>query len=158
MNDPGSTNDPAELKRRLLQDATALERLRQHVAEERGGERLWLERAELARSRGRADLAEQATARAAEHRERAGYLEADLIEQQQRVEELRQRLRVAGVQPTVDTAQLLASLDVDPTEARLSELERQAQVDRDLADLKGTIGASSVEPPAEHATGGRRPE
>ena len=159
MNEPGATSDPAELKRRLLLEATAYQRLRQHVADARRQEQHWLERVELARSRGRNDLAEQASAKALEHRERAGFLEADLIEQQTRVEELRQSLRTAGPGPAMDATQLLASLDVDLPEAQLAELERQAQVDRDLAELKAKIGGSSEEPPAEDApTDDRRTE
>ena len=151
MNEFGPTSDPEDLKRRLLLEATAYQRLRQHVGEERKHEQHWLERVELARSRGRSDLAEQASARALEHRERAGYLEADLIEQQARVEELRQTLRTAGTGAAVDATALLASLDVDLPEAQLSELERQSQVDRDLADLKAKISASSTDLPAEDA-------
>ena len=139
MSESGRPVGRAEQKQRLADAATVQEQLRQRVNNERAGERLWEQRAELARSRGRADLAEQALARAAEHRERAGYLEAELIDQQSHVEELRGAIE----QPSrsgVDPEQLMAALDVDPAEMQLGALARDAELDRDLGALKAKMG------------------
>lgn len=147
----GGPVDPVAARRRLLAEGTLREQLRRQVDEQRDAEHLWEQRAELARERGRVDLAEQALARAAEHRERAGFLEAELIDQESAVEEARR----SADQPDrsgVDPAQLLAAMDVDPAEAQLGTMERDAQLDRDLAELKATMGkgpapAAGGEPP-----------
>lgn len=145
MTAAGGPPDRAKARRRLAEVGTERARLRQQVDEQRDAEQLWERRAGLARERGLSDLAEQAQSRAAEHRQRAGYLEAELIDRQAELDQLRQ----AADQPTrsgVDPAQLLAAMNVDPAEAQLGTMEREAQLDRDLAELKATMGRAPAEP------------
>src|SRR5690242_4385114 len=87
--------EQARRKQELLEAATIEQSLLKRAKSEREAERQWLDRAELATSRGEPALAEEARRRAAEHTDRAGYVEAEYFEQQTHVEELRQAARLA---------------------------------------------------------------
>jgi hypothetical protein len=147
MNVSRRAEEQARRKQELLEAATLEQRLLQRVKSEREAERHWLERAELATSRGEPSLADEARRRAAEHGERAGYLEAEYFEQQTHVVELRQAARLATGSAGGGAA---AAPPVDETvrvERRLAELEEETTLEDDLNQLKRRRSGSSDSTP-----------
>ena len=135
-----SSAEQIRLRRQLVQAAAEEHRLYQLATAERRSERRWLERAALAGERGLAVLGADAEARAMEHRERAGYYEAEFFEQRDWVERLRQVVRHPELSAAAEVGEAAEQRERDAAERQLAALEKEARLDRDLAELKDRMG------------------
>ncbi|HSV56051.1 MAG TPA: hypothetical protein VLH39_02955 [Magnetospirillaceae bacterium] len=120
---------------------TSLKATERALAAAREEEGLWAGRASLAVSRGMADLAAAAEARASDARARVEALEAERAEISAKVDRIREKLRfLKTAERSVDADLLLAELQMvtgeamDPEAAELAGLEDAARdVDADAA-------------------------
>jgi phage shock protein A len=132
----------ASLNRAIVQAATAEHRAHRMMQEQEQEARRWTERAEWARSRGEDQLAAQALRRAAEHSGRAARFAEIYQSAGARVRLVKRQLRDAdaGRGPPLLTEPLEESL-----EGRFQALQREEQLDKELAELKARISGPATD-------------
>lgn len=126
----------AELRRALQATVIAEQRLAQFVESEEQAERRWEARAAWVEERNDAGLAALARERAREHRRRATGMRQQYNAESARIRVLKRELREleAGRGPPG-----VVPLGDDPLEARFLALQREEQLERDLANLKARM-------------------
>ena len=129
--------DARERLREALRSAIATEHeLHEAAAAASASARRWEARAGLARRKEAADLASAAEQRAAEHARRAEGYQAESLRQRAQITQLKAVL--LHLPPILRPAIVVA--DGDGMGQRLPALEREAQLERDLAELKHNLG------------------
>jgi hypothetical protein len=129
--------DEYERLREALLTAIATEhRLHEAAAAEQAAARRWEARVTLARRKEAADLAAMAQQRAGEHARRAHTYQAESLRQRAHITQL----KTALLHPPPVPRRAIAVADGDAVGQRLDALDRESQLERDLAELKRQLG------------------
>ena len=130
-------DDRERLHEALVSAIAAEHRLHLAAAAEEAARQCWEARAALAQRKEALDLAEAARQRAAEHCRLARAYHAECLQQQEQIAQLKAALLgpgpLAGPSPSAPDGG-------DPVDRQLAALEREARLERDLAELKRQLG------------------
>lgn len=130
-----------EARRRLAQVLADEQRAWQRLRELRASAERWHQRARLAAERGLAELLVEAQRRATQQEQLAAQAMEHWRAIEAEVQRLRQELRLAEAGPPPAP---VAGTD-EQVAARLGALEREAELDRQLTELKGRLRAQPAE-------------
>lgn len=147
---------PEDAKRYVAAHITDLLLLRKRIEERKAELDSWKARADLAASKGIADLAAGAQEQAARIAEALAPLVAEAQALDRDIETMKSQLPgLAARERRIDPDQLLAILQMttgefdDPGRAALDKGVKDAQADQDLARLKGELGMEPPEKPED---------
>ena len=132
---PGS--EAARLREELLGTSVSADRAERQRSWHQAEAERWQRRVELAERQGQTALAEEAAAQARRHAGLALAAAEDLAQVRARVRELEAALRSPGAPPPPPAVPTIP--DVDPVEARLAQMDRDAAADAQLEALKARL-------------------
>lgn len=129
--------DTARLREELLATSVAAERAERQRSQHQAEADRWQRRVELAERGGQAALAAEAAAQARQHAGLALAAAEDLAKLRAHVEKLQASLRAPATPPPPPAVPTIPG--VDPVEARLAQLDRDATADAQLEALKARL-------------------